>query len=45
MCICMQEHVVALVRQGLKEAGVSPADISCIAYTKVGHASGAPSPN
>ncbi|CAL8466701.1 g6237 [Coccomyxa elongata] len=29
-----QEHVVALVRQALKEAGVSPADISCIAYTK-----------
>ncbi|BDA41013.1 probable tRNA N6-adenosine threonylcarbamoyltransferase [Coccomyxa sp. Obi] len=29
-----QEHVVSLVRQALKEAGVSSADISCIAYTK-----------
>ncbi len=35
----MQEHIVSLVQQALKEAGVSPADISCIAYTKVGHAS------
>ncbi|KAK9916662.1 hypothetical protein WJX75_005477 [Coccomyxa subellipsoidea] len=29
-----QEHIVGLVQQALKEAGVLPADISCIAYTK-----------
>lgn len=32
----LQEHIVGLVQQALKEAGVLPADISCIAYTKVG---------
>lgn len=26
---------MSLVQQALKEAGVSPAEISCIAYTKV----------
>ena len=27
--------MVALVQAALKEAGVTPADISCVAYTKV----------
>jgi len=30
-----QEHVIALVKAALKEAGVGPAGISCVAYTKV----------
>lgn len=30
-----QEHVVALVQQALEEAGITPTDIGCIAYTKV----------
>ena len=34
----MQEHIIDLVQKALKEAGVSPADLSCIAYTKVGRA-------
>eukprot|EP01031_Cornospumella_fuschlensis_P031652 gene31652-38253_t len=29
-----QRHIVALVRLALTEAGVSPAQISCICYTK-----------
>ena len=29
-----QEHVVALVQAALAEAGVSPADMGCVAYTK-----------
>ena len=46
LCLCVtpsltlyqlaQEHLVALVQAALKEAGVTPADISCVAYTKVG---------
>ena len=30
-----QHWAVKLVQQALEEAGVGPADISCIAYTKV----------
>ena len=33
---CLQEHVLPLVQQALKIAGVTPADLTCIAYTKVG---------
>lgn len=35
----MQANIVQLVQQALKEAGVQPQQISCIAYTKVGLAS------
>ena len=31
----MQEHAVQLVKEALDIAGVKPADIACIAYTKV----------
>eukprot|EP00891_Asterochloris_glomerata_P003568 jgi/Astpho2/3568/fgenesh1_pm.00057_%23_12_t len=36
-----QEHVLPLVQQALKIAGVTPADLTCIAYTK-GPGMGAP---
>ena len=32
---CLQEHVLPLVQQALKIAGLTPADLTCIAYTKV----------
>lgn len=38
---CLQEHVLPLVQQALKIAGVTPADLTCIAYTKVSLRSGA----
>ena len=31
----MQEHAVRLVKEALDIAGAKPADIACIAYTKV----------
>ena len=31
----VQEHAVQLVKEALDIAGVKPADIACIAYTKV----------
>ena len=31
----MQEHAVQLVKEALDIAGVKPADIACIAHTKV----------
>ena len=31
----MQEHAVRLVKEAMDIAGVTPVDISCIAYTKV----------
>ena len=34
--ICLQEHILSLVQEALKLADARPADISCIAYTKVG---------
>ena len=40
---CLQEHVLPLVQQALKIAGLTPADLTCIAYTKVGPCPGAPS--
>jgi len=33
--LILQEHVVSLVQEALKTAAVTPADIACIAYTKV----------
>eukprot|EP00884_Botryococcus_braunii_P011315 jgi/Botrbrau1/20184/Bobra.0173s0082.1 len=29
-----QEHILKLIHQALKEAGIGPRDLSCIAYTK-----------
>ena len=31
----LQEHVVGLIMKALEEAGVTAAEIDCIAYTKV----------
>lgn len=33
--LLVQEHVISMVQQALREAKLQSTDISCIAYTKV----------